>query len=47
MKKIKRGETDGRESEHLVVPVKPGNLVDAGTRWREGVAILWNCMEDR
>ena len=36
-KETKRGGKDVRESEHLIVPLKPGNAIQR-TRWREGGA---------
>ncbi len=45
-KETKRGETDDRKSELLVVPRKPGNQLN-GTRWREGRAGTRNCWRAR
>ncbi len=39
-KETKRGETDGRESERLIVSTKRGNR-PSWTPWREGDAALW------
>lgn len=47
MKEMERSETDDRKSEHLIVPEKAGNPQYAGTRWRKGDAVLWNCVEER
>jgi hypothetical protein len=41
VKETKCGGRDGRESERLVVPAKPGNLLP-GTRQREGAVGAWN-----
>lgn len=45
-KETKRRGTDVQESERAIVPTKAGNR-DAGTRWREGLAVLRNCCEER
>lgn len=46
VKETKRGGTDDRKSELLIVPRKPGNQLN-GTRWRNGGAGTRNCWRER
>jgi len=45
-KATKRGGTGVEKSERAVVLTRAGNRT-AGTRRREGLAVAWNCCEDR
>jgi hypothetical protein len=46
VKETKRGGMGAQESEHLVVPKKPGNAPER-TRGREGDAGTWTRWRDR
>ncbi len=46
-KETKCGGMGGRDSEHLIVPLKPGNPIPRETRWRQGDVVSWNRSRER